>query len=114
MIDKAGGVKTLEFNCRFGDPETQPIMCRLKGNFAKALLLALDGKLDKAELAWDSRIALGVVVAAKGYPDKPEKGALIESLPKNGFSCRNQTRLGRAHDGFRRSRPLCGRTRRYL
>lgn len=83
MIDKAGGVKTLEFNCRFGDPETQPIMCRLKGNFAKPLLLALDGKLDKAELAWDSRIALGVVVAAKGYPDKPEKGALIESLPKN-------------------------------
>lgn len=83
MIDKAGGVKTLEFNCRFGDPETQPIMSRLRGNFARALLLALEGNLDKAELSWDPRIALGVVVAAKGYPEKPEKGARIESLPKN-------------------------------
>lgn len=83
MIDKTGTVKTLEFNCRFGDPETQPIMCRLKGNFAKAMLLALDGKLDKADLSWDPRIALGVVVAAKGYPENPEKGAVIESLPEN-------------------------------
>ncbi|HBN73341.1 MAG TPA: phosphoribosylamine--glycine ligase, partial [Sutterella sp.] len=83
MINKTGDVKTLEFNCRFGDPETQPIMCRLKGNFAQAMLLALDGRLDMADLSWDDRIALGVVIAAKGYPENPEKGALIDSLPKN-------------------------------
>lgn len=88
MINKTGDVKTLEFNCRFGDPETQPIMCRLKGNFAQAMLLALDGRLDMADLSWDDRIALGVVIAAKGYPENPEKGALIDSLPKNNATHR--------------------------
>ncbi len=83
MIGKDGSVKTLEFNCRFGDPETQPIMCRLQGNFAEAIYLATQGKLNEATLTWDPRIALGVVVAAKGYPEHPEKGVLIEKLPKN-------------------------------
>lgn len=83
MIGKDGSVKTLEFNCRFGDPETQPIMCRLQGNFAEAIVLATKGQLDKANLSWDTRIALGVVIAAKGYPEHPEKGVLIEKLPEN-------------------------------
>ncbi len=83
MIGKDESVKTLEFNCRFGDPETQPIMCRLQGNFAEAIVLATQGQLDKANLSWDPRIALGVVIAAKGYPEHPEKGVLIEKLPEN-------------------------------
>ena len=83
MIGKDGSVKTLEFNCRFGDPETQPILSRLQGNFAEALLLALDGKLNEAKISWDPRIALGVVLAADGYPEHPKKGAVIEKLPAN-------------------------------
>jgi phosphoribosylamine---glycine ligase len=83
MIGKNGSVKTLEFNCRFGDPETQPILSRLQGNFAEALLLALDGKLNEAKISWDPRIALGVVLAAEGYPEHPKKGAVIEKLPAN-------------------------------
>lgn len=83
MIGKDGSVKTLEFNCRFGDPETQPIMCRLQGNFVQAMLLALKGNLDVASISWDKRVALGVVVAAQGYPEHPQKGAIIESLPAN-------------------------------
>ena len=83
MIGKNGSVKTLEFNCRFGDPETQPILSRLQGNFAEALLLAIDGKLNEAKISWDPRIALGVVLAAEGYPEHPKKGAVIEKLPAN-------------------------------
>ena len=83
MIGKNGSVKTLEFNCRFGDPETQPILSRLQGNFAEAILLAIDGKLNKAKISWDPRIALGVVLAAEGYPEHPKKGAVIEKLPAN-------------------------------
>lgn len=83
MIGKNGSVKTLEFNCRFGDPETQPILSRLQGNFAEALLLALEGKLNEAKISWDPRIALGVVLAADGYPEHPKKGAVIEKLPAN-------------------------------
>ena len=70
-------VKTLEFNCRMGDPETQPIMSRIRGDFAKTLLDAVNGKLDIATIDWDSRVALGVVVAASGYPENPKKGAVI-------------------------------------
>jgi phosphoribosylamine--glycine ligase len=76
-------VKTLEFNCRMGDPETQPIMSRIRGDFAQVVLAAVNGKLDAASIDWDSRVALGVVVAARGYPEKPEKGALITHLPEN-------------------------------
>lgn len=76
-------VKTLEFNCRMGDPETQPIMSRIRGDFGLVVQAAVNGKLDQIELDWDRRVALGVVVAAGGYPEKPQKGALITALPVN-------------------------------
>ena len=84
MIDSKGQVKTLEFNCRMGDPETQPIMARLKSDFLTALDAAVDSKLDQVELEWDARIALGVVMAAHNYPETPRKGDVIteESLAK--------------------------------
>ena len=75
-------VKTLEFNCRMGDPETQPIMSRVKGDLAQVLLAAARGKLEGVTLEWDPRCALGVVLAARGYPEAPEKGALITGLPE--------------------------------
>ncbi len=83
--DKEGRttVKTLEFNCRMGDPETQPIMSRVKGDLARVLLAAARGELEGVDLQWDSRSALGVVVAARGYPQAPEKGAVIDKLPAN-------------------------------
>lgn len=76
-------VRTLEFNCRFGDPETQPIMMRMKSDFSEIIEAGIDGKLDSVEVEWDRRTALGVVCAARGYPAKPEKGAVIEELPEN-------------------------------
>ena len=76
-------VKTLEFNCRMGDPETQPIMSRLQSSLADLCLAAIDGKLDTVQAQWDDRVALGVVCAARGYPEKPEKGAEITALPAN-------------------------------
>ncbi|MEG1130544.1 MAG: phosphoribosylglycinamide synthetase C domain-containing protein, partial [Comamonas sp.] len=81
MIDKAGQLKTLEFNCRMGDPETQPIMMRLKSDLVDVMLAACDGKLDQFELQWDRRTALGVVMAAAGYPEAPRKGDVITGLP---------------------------------
>jgi phosphoribosylamine---glycine ligase len=80
MIDRQGKVKTLEFNCRMGDPETQPIMMRLKSDLLKLCEHAVAGTLDKAEAEWDRRVALGVVLAAHGYPDSPRKGDLIDGL----------------------------------
>lgn len=74
-------VRTLEFNCRMGDPETQPIMMRVKSDFSVVVEKAIAGKLDEAEIEWDRRTALGVVSAAKGYPFHPEKGAAITHLP---------------------------------
>jgi len=82
MIDPQGGVKVLEFNCRMGDPETQPIMLRLKSNFLSLVEHALDGTLDKVDAEWDRRTALGVVMAAANYPDTPRKGDVIAGLPK--------------------------------
>ena len=79
-------VKTLEFNCRMGDPETQPIMSRLTSSFVDLIEAAIDGRLDTVEAQWDNRVALGVVCAAKGYPEKPEKGAQITMLPADGDS----------------------------
>ena len=76
-------VRTLEFNCRFGDPETQPIMMRVKSDFSEIIEAGIDGKLDCVEVEWDRRTALGVVCAARGYPAHPEKGAIIEELPEN-------------------------------
>jgi len=83
MISPAGQVKTLEFNCRMGDPETQPIMMRLKSDLLDLLWAATDGKLDEVELEWDRRPALGVVMAAHGYPLNPRKGDAITGLPKD-------------------------------
>ena len=85
MIDAQGQPKTLEFNCRMGDPETQPIMMRLKTDLLDVMLAATEpgphGKLDQVELEWDRRTALGVVMAAHGYPLNPRKGDVITGLP---------------------------------
>lgn len=81
MITPDGKVKTLEFNCRMGDPETQPIMLRLKSDLYEVMMAATSGKLDEVELEWDRRVALGVVMAAHGYPLQPRKGDLITGLP---------------------------------
>ena len=80
MIDASGAPKVIEFNCRFGDPETQPIMMRLQSDLAALCLAALDGRLDSVEAVWDPRPALGVVMAAGGYPDDYRKGDRIEGL----------------------------------
>jgi phosphoribosylamine--glycine ligase len=81
MIDAQGNPKALEFNCRMGDPETQPIMARLKGDFARIVEHAIAGTLDTVELEWDRRTALGVVLAAHNYPDTPRKGDRIDGIP---------------------------------
>ncbi|HEY1059381.1 MAG TPA: phosphoribosylamine--glycine ligase [Limnobacter sp.] len=78
MIDGKGDVKVLEFNCRMGDPETQPIMMRLKSDFVELLDHAIDGTLDQVEAEWDRRTALGVVLAAHNYPGTPRTGDVIE------------------------------------
>ena len=81
MIDKDGIPKVLEYNCRFGDPETQPIMMRLKSDLTELCNAALDSKLDQVKAEWDDRISLGVVLAAGGYPDSYNKGDVITGLP---------------------------------
>jgi phosphoribosylamine---glycine ligase len=81
MIREDGNLKVLEFNCRMGDPETQPIMMRLKSNFVALLDAAIDGRLDQVDAEWDRRVALGVVLAAGGYPENPKKGDVIQGLP---------------------------------
>ncbi|SOY57960.1 phosphoribosylglycinamide synthetase (GAR synthetase) [Cupriavidus taiwanensis] len=81
MIDQDGNPKTLEFNCRMGDPETQPILARLKTDLVDVMEAAVSGKLDSIELDWDRRTALGVVMAAHGYPDDPRKGDAITGIP---------------------------------
>ena len=80
MIDAAGNPKTLEFNCRLGDPETQPIMMRLKSDLVDLVEHAVNGSLDTADADWDRRAALGVVLAAHGYPESPRAGDVIEGL----------------------------------
>ncbi|MBV2194549.1 MAG: phosphoribosylamine--glycine ligase [Azonexus sp.] len=81
MIKPDGTLKVLEFNCRMGDPETQPIMMRLKSNFVELVDAAIDGRLDQVEAEWDRRMALGVVLAAHGYPENPRQGDAIHGLP---------------------------------
>ena len=83
MIDPQGRIKTLEFNCRMGDPETQPILMRLKSDLFEVLLSATSQSLDTLEMEWDRRVALGVVMAAAGYPLNPRKGDAITGLPKD-------------------------------
>ncbi len=84
MIDANGQPRTLEFNCRMGDPETQPIMARIRSDLAAVFEKAIDGRLDEAEITWDRRTALGVVLAAHGYPEAPRKDDPISGLPANG------------------------------
>ena len=85
MIDAQGKPKTLEFNCRMGDPETQPIMMRLKSDLFDVMMAATSEGLDKVELDWDRRVALGVVLAASGYPMNPRKGDAISGLPADSL-----------------------------
>ncbi len=83
MVGEDGAPKVLEFNCRMGDPETQPILMRLKSDLVMLLEAAVSGRLDQLEAKWDRRTALAVVMAAAGYPDAPRKGDVINSLPAN-------------------------------
>jgi phosphoribosylamine---glycine ligase len=87
MIDAQGNPRTLEFNCRLGDPETQPILARLKTDLVGVLEHAVNGSLDQVELEWDRRTALGVVMAAAGYPDAPRKGDAITGIPPENTEC---------------------------
>jgi len=87
MITPDQQLKVLEFNCRLGDPETQPIMMRLKSDFFGLLEHGVNGQLDRVEAEWDRRFALGVVLAAAGYPDNPRKGDLIGELPPDDDDC---------------------------
>ena len=81
MIASDGTPKVLEFNCRFGDPETQPILFRLRSDLLELVEAALDGKLNVVAADWDPRIAVGVVLAAGGYPESYRKGDVIDGLP---------------------------------
>jgi phosphoribosylamine--glycine ligase len=87
MIKPDGSLKVLEFNCRMGDPETQPIMARLKSDLVPLIEAAIDGRPDEVEAEWDRRTALGVVIAAAGYPDSPRKGDSITQLPADAEDC---------------------------
>jgi phosphoribosylamine---glycine ligase len=91
MITPDGKVKTLEFNCRMGDPETQPIMMRLKTDLVDVLMAATEHKLNTIEMQWDRRVALGMVMAAHGYPMSPRKGDAIHGLPGNDSSVGDDT-----------------------
>jgi phosphoribosylamine--glycine ligase len=82
MVGKDGSVKVVEFNCRLGDPETQPIMMRMKSDLLTLVEHAIAGKLDQIEVEWDRRVALGVVLAAANYPNTPKKGDVITGLPE--------------------------------
>lgn len=87
MIGGKGELKVLEFNCRMGDPETQPIMMRLRSDLVGLLEAAIDGRLDRVEAEWDPRVALGVVLAAANYPGEPRKGDVISGLPAESDDC---------------------------
>ena len=82
MIDASGAPRVLEFNCRLGDPETQPIMVRLRSDLVALIEHALDGTLDRVEAEWDRRSALTVVLASAGYPDAPRRGDAIDGLAR--------------------------------
>jgi phosphoribosylamine--glycine ligase len=87
MIDAQGNPRTVEFNCRLGDPEAQAILLRLKSDLVDLLQHAINGTLDQAEAEWDRRTALGVVIAAAGYPDAPRKGDPVITLPADSDDC---------------------------
>ena len=96
MISTDGSIKVLEYNCRFGDPETQPIMMRLQSDLVELCLGALDKRLDKLTTKWDERAALGVVLAAGGYPDAYEKGNIIKGLTTEEIEDRKVFHAGTA------------------
>lgn len=89
MIDKDGTPKVLEYNCRFGDPETQPIMMRMQSDLVELCDQAIDGRLANVTSQWDDRVSVGVVMAAGGYPDSYNKGDVIEGLPPVGANENN-------------------------
>jgi phosphoribosylamine---glycine ligase len=97
--DATRSLKVLEFNCRMGDPETQPIMLRMKSDFSETLEHAVHGTLDQAEIVWDRRAAVGVVLAAAGYPDAPRKGDAITALAPDTDSCMTFHAGSTVHDG---------------
>jgi phosphoribosylamine--glycine ligase len=110
MIDAQGNPRTLEFNCRLGDPETQPIMARLRTDLVQVLEQAVNGRLDEVELEWDRRTALGVVMASAGYPDAPVKGTLITGIPLETDDCvvfHAGTRLDRGNLTVSGGRVVC-------
>jgi len=88
MIDKAGNPTVLEFNCRLGDPETQPLLLRLKSDLLEIIEHAVDGRLDQVQVDWDRRTALGVVLAAAGYPESPRSGDAISGIPPDSADCK--------------------------
>ena len=98
MIDAAGNPKVLEFNCRLGDPETQPIMVRLKSDLVDLVEHGVNGTLDRAEAEWDRRAALGVVLAARGYPESPDAGRRHRrSRPRDAGNASRLQGLPRRH-----------------
>ena len=96
MIGRDGSIKTLEFNCRMGDPETQPIMMRLKSDLAVLLEHGINGSLDRVEAEWDRRVALGVVLAAANYPGTPRLGDAISGLPAGSERASDDTHVFQA------------------
>jgi phosphoribosylamine--glycine ligase len=88
MIDADGNPSTLEFNCRLGDPETQPIMMRLKSDLVDLFEHGINGTLDRIDAEWDRRVALGVVLAAAGYPGDPRRGDVISGLDQASDECK--------------------------
>jgi phosphoribosylamine---glycine ligase len=106
MIDASGQPKTLEFNCRMGDPETQPIMARIKSDLVPIIAAGIDGRLDQVEIDWDRRTALSVVVAAHGYPDNPRSGDEIHGLADEGNSGQADTLIFHAGTEARDGRTL--------
>ena len=110
MIDAAGNARTLEFNCRLGDPEAQPMMLRLKSDLVELLVHATNGTLDRIDAEWDRRAALGVVLAAAGYPDRPRKGDPItglDALPEDCKVFHAGTALGDVRPVTAGGRVLC-------
>ena len=99
MIDDAGQPRVVEFNCRMGDPETQPIMMRLKSDLSDLVEAAIAGRLDEVEAEWDRRVALGVVLAAAGYPESPRKGDRITGLPTAASEDSHVFHAGTAQSG---------------
>lgn len=99
MIDDSGTPKVLEFNCRFGDPETQPVLFRLKSDLVDLIEAAIDGTLDQQSAEWDPRISLGVVLAAGGYPESYNKGDVITGLPNEDRATQKVFHAGTANDG---------------